>query len=283
MIKISCDSTADLSPELYERYGIEKLPLYVNIGGREYMDGVDLTSEQLFKLVDETGELPTTAAQSIDDFTKYLNGIREKFPDADEIIHFTISSGFSTTFNVTCLAAQEMKGVYIIDSKNLSSGIGQSVIEACNLAAAGVPAPEIKRIVEEEIIPKVDTSFTLDTLKYLAKGGRCSNVAALGANLLQLKPCIEVVDGRMRVGKKYKGKYNRVVRQYANDRLANIEDIRPDRIFITSAHCKQEYVDAVYEEVSKFNYFKEILITEAACTVSSHCGPNTIGVLFIHK
>lgn len=282
MIKISCDSTADLSPELYERYNIAKLPLYINIGGREYMDGVDLTSEQLFKLVDETGELPTTAAQSIDDFTKYLNTLKEQNPGA-EIIHFTISSGFSTTYNVASLAAAEMDDVYVIDSRNLSSGIGQSVIEACEMAARGVPAKEIVDVIEKEIIPKVDASFTLDTLKYLAKGGRCSNVAALGANLLQLKPCIEVVDGKMRVGKKYKGKYNRVVRQYANDRLADIENIRPDRVFITSAHCNQEYIDAVYEEVSKFNYFKEILITEAACTVSSHCGPNTIGVLFIHK
>ena len=282
MIKISCDSTADLSPELYERYNIAKLPLYINIGGREYMDGVDLTSEQLFKLVDETGELPTTAAQSMDDFTKYLNDIREQNPGAD-IIHFTISSGFSTTYNVSCLAAQNMEGVYIIDSKNLSSGVGQSVIEACEMAKKGMTAPEIKKIIEEEIVPKVDASFTLDTLKYMAKGGRCSNVAALGANLLQLKPCIEVVNGGMRVGKKYKGKYNRVVRQYVNDRLANIEDIRPDRVFVTSCCCKQEYVDAVYEEVAKFNYFKEILVTEAACTVSSHCGPNTIGVLFIHK
>ncbi|MBR3381479.1 MAG: DegV family protein [Clostridia bacterium] len=282
MIKISCDSTADLSPELYERYNIAKLPLYINIGGREYMDGVDLTSEQLFKLVDETGELPTTAAQSIDDFTKYLNTLKEQNPGA-EIIHFTISSGFSTTYNVASLAAAEMDDVYVIDSRNLSSGIGQSVIEACEMAARGVPAKEIVDAIEKEIIPKVDASFTLDTLKYLAKGGRCSNVAALGANLLQLKPCIEVVDGKMRVGKKYKGKYSRVVRQYANDRLADIENIRPDRVFITSAHCNQEYIDAVYEEVSKFNYFKEILITEAACTVSSHCGPNTIGVLFIHK
>ena len=282
MIKISCDSTADLSPELYERYNIAKLPLYINIGGREYMDGVDLTSEQLFKLVDETGELPTTAAQSIDDFTKYLNTLKEQNPGA-EIIHFTISSGFSTTYNVASLAAAEMDDVYVIDSRNLSSGIGQSVIEACEMAAKGMSAPEIKRVIEEEIIPKVDASFTLDTLKYMAKGGRCSNVAALGANLLQLKPCIEVVNGGMRVGKKYKGKYGRVVRQYVCDRLANLEDIRPERIFITSAHCAQEYIDAAYEEVSKLNYFKEILITEAACTVSSHCGPNTIGVLFIHK
>ncbi|MBO6062054.1 MAG: DegV family EDD domain-containing protein, partial [Clostridia bacterium] len=122
MIKFSCDSTADLSPELYERYGISKLPLYINLAGREYMDGVDLTADQLFKLVDETGELPSTAAQSIDDFIRYLESIREKEPGC-EIIHFTISSGFSTTFNVASLAAQDIEGVYVVDSKNLSSGI----------------------------------------------------------------------------------------------------------------------------------------------------------------
>ena len=282
MIKISCDSTADLSPELYERYNISRLPMYIIIGGKEYADGIDLTSDQLFDLVDSTGELPSTAAQSIDDFTTYFSRLKYENPGC-ELIHFTISSGFSTTFNVAELAAKEMDGVYVIDSKNLSSGIGQSVIEACEMAAKGIPAPEIVKTIEEEIIPKVDTSFTLDTLKYLAKGGRCSSVAALGANLLQLKPCIEVVDGKMRVGKKYRGKYDRVVRQYVCDRLANIEDIRPDRIFVTSSHCAQEYIDAAYEEVSKLNYFKEILVTQAACTVSSHCGPNTIGVLFIHK
>lgn len=282
MIKISCDSTADLSPELYERYAISRLPMYINIAGREYSDGIDLTADELFDLVDKTGELPTTAAQSIDDFIRYFNGIREEYPGC-EIIHFTISSGFSTTVNVARMAAAEFEGVYIIDSKNLSSGIGQSVIEACEMAAKGMEAPEIVRVIEEEIIPRVDASFTLDTLKYMAKGGRCSSVAALGANLLQLKPCIEVVNGSMRVGKKYRGKYDRVVRQYVNDRLADLDGIRPDRIFITSAHCAKEYIDAAYEEVTKLNYFKEILITQAACTVSSHCGPNTIGVLFIHK
>ena len=282
MIKFSCDSTADLSTELYERYNISRLPLYINLAGREYMDGVDLTSDELFDLVDKTGEMPTTAAQSIDDFTRYLEKLKAENPGC-EIIHFTISSAFSTTYNVANLAAQEMEDVFIIDSRNLSSGIGQSVIEACELAKTGMPAAEVKKYIEEEIIPKVDTSFTLDTLKYMAKGGRCSTIAALGANLLQLKPCIEVVNGSMRVGKKYKGKYARVIRQYVNDRLADIENIRPERIFITSCNCAQEYIDAAYEEVSKLNYFKEILITQAACTVSSHCGPNTLGVLFIHK
>ncbi len=282
MIKISCDSTADLSPELYERYNISRLPLYINLAGREYMDGVDLTAERLFEIVDETGELPSTAAQSIDDFTRYLEKIKEENPGSD-IIHFTISTGFSTTYNVASLAAQEMEGVYIIDSKNLSTGIGQSVIEACEMAARGMTAPEIVKEIEEDVIPKVDASFILDTLKYMAKGGRCSSVVALGANLLQLKPCIEVKDGAMRVGKKYKGKLSRVLKQYIADRLADLDDIRPERIFVTSSHCEPELVALSVEEVKKLNYFKEVLVTEAACTVSSHCGPNTLGVLFIHK
>lgn len=282
MIRISCDSTADLSPELYERYNISRMPIYIRIGGKEYSDGININPERLFKIVDETGEMPSTAATSADDFIQHINKIRETDPGA-EVIHFSISSCFSSTFNTSARAAQEMEGVYVIDSRNLSSGIGQSVIEACEMAKKGIPAPEIKRVIEEEIIPKVDTSFILDTLKYMAKGGRCSPVAALGANLLQLKPCIEVYDGAMRVGKKYKGKLARVLRQYINDRLANLDGIRPDRIFITSAFTEQQYIDLAYEEVSKLGYFKEILITEAACAVSTHCGPNTLGVLFIHK
>ncbi len=282
MIKISCDSTADLSNELYERYNIARLPIYINIAGKEYSDGVDINPEKLFKIVDETGEMPATAATSMEDFRNYILDLKKNDPEA-EIIHFSISSCFSSTFNTACLVAQDMEGVYVIDSRNLSSGIGQSVIEACEMAARGVSAPEIKRVIEEEIIPKVDTSFILDTLKYMAKGGRCSTVAALGANLLQLKPCIEVKDGKMGVGKKYKGKLSRVLRLYIADRLANLDDIRPDRIFVTSAYTDPELIEQSVEQVRSLNYFKEILVTEAACAVSTHCGPNTLGVLFIHK
>ena len=262
MIRISCDTTADLSEELYEKYNIARLPVYITIAGKEYRDCMDLTSDGLFEVIDSTGEMPSTSAQSIDDFT---------------------SLGFSTTYNVGRLAAAETEGVYVVDSRNLSSGIGQTVIAACEMAAAGMKAEDIVKICEEDIIPKVDTSFILDTLKYMAKGGRCSSVAALGANLLQLKPCIEVVDGKMRVGKKYRGKLSKVLVSYIHDRLENLDDIRPDRIFVTSAHCDPELVRISVEEVEKLGYFKEVLVTYAACAVSSHCGPNTLGVLFIHK
>ncbi|MBR6006235.1 MAG: DegV family protein [Clostridia bacterium] len=282
MIRISCDTTADLSEELYEKYNIARLPVYITIAGKEYRDCMDLTSDGLFEVIDSTGEMPSTSAQSIDDFTSHFAKIREQDPGC-EIIHFTISLGFSTTYNVGRLAAAETEGVYVVDSRNLSSGIGQTVIAACEMAAAGMKAEDIVKICEEDIIPKVDTSFILDTLKYMAKGGRCSSVAALGANLLQLKPCIEVVDGKMRVGKKYRGKLSKVLVSYIHDRLENLDDIRPDRIFVTSAHCDPELVRISVEEVEKLGYFKEVLVTYAACAVSSHCGPNTLGVLFIHK
>ena len=282
MIRISCDSTADLSAELYEKYNIARMPLYVNIGGNEYEDGIDLTASRLFEIVKETGELPRTAARSADDFVNYINKVREESGDC-EIIHFAISSGFSTTYNMTSLASQDMPGVYVIDSKNLSTGIGQSVLAACDMAAAGMSAPEIVKTLEEDIIPKVDASFILDTLSFMAKGGRCSSVVALGANLLKLKPCIEVVDGGMRVGKKYRGNLEHVLKLYINDRLANLEDIRPERVFVTSAGCSMELQEKCVEQVKALGYFKEVLRTEAGCTVSSHCGPNTLGVLFIHK
>lgn len=282
MIRISCDSTADLSAELYEKYNIARMPLYINLAGHEYEDGIDLTANRLFELVKETGELPMTAARSTDDFIEYIGKVRAESGDC-EIIHFAISSGFSTTYNMSSLAAKQMPGVYVIDSKNLSSGIGQSVLAACDMAAAGMSAPEIVKAIEEDIVPKVDASFILDTLSFMAKGGRCSTVAALGANLLKLKPCIEVVDGGMRVGKKYRGSLEHVLKLYINDRLANLEDIRPDRIFVTSAGCPLELQEKCVEQVRSLGYFKEILRTEAGCTVSSHCGPGTLGVLFIHK
>lgn len=282
MIRISCDTTADLSDELYEKYNIARLPIYISLAGKEYRDGVDMTADELFDLVDETGEMPTTSAQNMHDFSEHFAAIREKDPGC-EIIHFTISLGFSTTYNVAKLAAAETEGVYVVDSRNLSSGIGQTVLAACEMAAAGMKAEDIVKICEEDIIPKVDTSFILDTLKYMAKGGRCSSVAALGANLLQLKPCIEVVDGKMRVGKKYRGKLSKVLVSYIHDRLADLDDIRPDRIFVTSACCDPELIRISVEEVKSLGYFKEVLVTSAACAVSSHCGPNTLGVLFIHK
>lgn len=282
MIKISCDSTADLSAELYEKYNIARMPLYINLAGHEYEDGIDLTAHQLFDIVKQTGELPMTAARNIDDFIRFINGVREE-SGADEIIHFAISSDFSTTYNMASMAAKDMPGVYVIDSRNLSTGIGQSVLAACDMAAAGVPAKEIVDIIEGDIIPKVDASFILDTLSFMAKGGRCSSIVALGANLLKLKPCIEVVDGKMRVGKKYRGSLDHVLKLYISDRLADLESIRPDRIFVTSAGCSEETQRACVEQVRSLGYFKEVLCTEAGCTVSSHCGPGTLGVLFIHK
>jgi len=282
MIKISCDSTADLSAELYEKYNIARMPLYINLAGHEYEDGIDLTAHQLFDIVKQTGELPMTAARNIDDFIKFINGVREE-SGADEIIHFAISSDFSTTYNMASMAAKDMPGVYVIDSRNLSTGIGQSVLAACDMAAAGVPAKEIVDIIEGDIIPKVDASFILDTLSFMAKGGRCSSIVALGANLLKLKPCIEVVEGKMRVGKKYRGSLDHVLKLYISDRLADLENIRPERIFVTSAGCSEEMQQACVEQVKSLGYFKEVLCTEAGCTVSSHCGPGTLGVLFIHK
>ncbi len=282
MIRISCDSTADLSAELYRKYNIARMPLYINLAGHEYEDGVDLTADRLFEIVRETGELPMTAARNIDDFVKYIEGVRGE-SGADEVIHFAISSDFSTSFNMASLAAKDMKGVYVIDSRNLSSGIGLSVIAACEMAAAGMKAEDIVRIAEDDIIPKVDASFILDTLSFMAKGGRCSSVVALGANLLKLKPCIEVVEGKMRVGKKYRGTLERCLKLYIEDRLADLDNIRPDRIFVTSAGCPKEIQQTCVEQVKALGYFKEVLCTEAGCTVSSHCGPGTLGVLFIHK
>ncbi len=279
-IKISSDSTCDLSQELVDKYDVNIVPLYIVKDGKDLVDGVDIVPQDIYDHVANGGTIVSTSAVSVADYLTVFGKLREEY---DAVVHFCISSEMSCCYQNACVAAAEIGGVYPVDSRNLSTGIGLLILEAAEMAAKGEMTGEEIRSAIDERREKLDVSFILDTLSYLAKGGRCSTVAALGANLLQLKPCIEVVDGAMRVGKKYKGKYGRVVRQYVCDRLADIENIRPDRIFITSAHCSREYIDIAYEEVSKLNYFKEILVTEAACTVSSHCGPNTLGVLFIRK
>ena len=201
-IRISADSTCDLSPALLTRYGISVTPLYISMGGRAYRDGVDMKQEDIYGYVRRTGELPTTSAVTVQD---YLDFFTPMVRNGSSVIHFTISRSMSSCYQNAVAAAKEVGGVSVVDSRNLSTGIGLLVVRAAELAALGVGSGEILRIISG-LIPKVEASFVIDTLHYLHKGGRCSSVAALGANLLSLKPCIEVKDGAMEVGKKYRGR-----------------------------------------------------------------------------
>lgn len=278
-IIISSDSTCDLCQELIDRYQIRIQPMGVSLGEKIYRDGVDITPDDIYAHHEKTGELPKTSAINVAENMEYFEELTK---DGSAVIHFTISSSMSSTYNNACVAAQEFEDVYVVDAKNLSTGNGLLVITAAEMAQNGMEAKQIAKKVSE-LADYVDASFVVDNLEYLAKGGRCSAVAAFGANLLQLKPCIYVKNGAMSVGKKYRGKYEKVLLSYVADRLANEDDICLDRVFVTHAGCDPRIVEHVAETVKNTLPFKEVLVTRAGCTISSHCGANTLGVLFIRK
>lgn len=278
-IIISSDSTCDLSKELIDRYNIRVLPLGVTLGDNIYRDGEDITPDDIYAYVAKTGQLPKTSAINIAENADFF---AELTKDGSAVIHFTISASMSATYNNARLAAEDFEDVYVVDSKNLSTGNGLLVIAAAEMAKQGMEAREIAQKVSA-MADCVDASFVVDNLEYLVKGGRCSAVAAFGANLLQLKPCICVKNGAMGVGKKYRGKFERVLPGYVAERLANGDDIDLDRVFVTHAGCDPKIVESVVEIVKNTLPFKEVFATRAGCTVSSHCGANTLGVLFIRK
>ncbi len=278
-IKITSDSTSDLSPALLEQYDITVLPLYVTMGEQTCRDGVDARPEDLFAYVERTGSLPTTAAVNVAD---YHDCFAQFSPRHEAVIHITISSDFSSCYQNACVAAEGFSNVYVVDSRNLSTGHGLVVLEAA-LAAQRGEQPEAIVAHLNEVAGRVEASFVVDKLDYLVKGGRCSSAAALGANLLKLKPCIEVVDGRMKVGKKYRGNYDKVLLQYVRERLDGRDDLALDRIFVTHTPCRPETVEAVKAEIQTYAPFSEIIETTAGCTISSHCGPNTLGILFLRS
>lgn len=276
---ITSDSTCDLSPQQIETYGIRICPLVVVKADQQFHDGVDITPDDIYAHVAGGGALCSTAALNVTDYVEFFQPLSK---ENDAVIHLNISSDFSSCHQNARLAAQEYDNVYVVDSRNLSTGHGLLVLQAAEMAKKDI---EPQAIVDtlNELAPKVRASFVLEQLEYMKKGGRCSTVAALGANLLKLKPSIEVRDGKMGVAKKYRGSLDKCLREYVSDQLSDLESIRPERIFVTHSGVDQGIIDMVVGLVQEKNYFKEICITRAGCTVSSHCGPGTLGVLFIEK
>lgn len=280
MVRIISDSTCDLSKELIDRYKITIMPLYVRLGETEYLDGINITPGALYKWSDENGQTPKTAAPSVDDFAKLLDSESD-----DEYIIFTISSSMSASYNNAKLAAETKNmsdRVFVIDSENLSTGIGLQVIYAAELAASGKSASEIFNEIES-IKPKVRASFVIDTLVYLHRGGRCSGLAAMLGAAFKLHPRIAVSGGSMHPEKKYRGKPHKYVMDYVKDMENDLKDARKERVFITHSGCDKDIVDSVKEYLESLGIFDEILETRAGSVVSSHCGPGTLGVLFIAK
>ena len=278
MVKILADSTCDLSPSLISRYKIGIIPLYVHLGEKEYKDGVDITPSDLYKWSDEHNETPRTSAPGIEDIESFLDK-----DSADEYVIFTISSSMSSSYNNCILAAEDLEmtdRVHVIDSANLSTGIGLQVIKAAELAAAGMTASEIAA-ENEKIKGKVRASVVVDTLTYLYRGGRCSGVSAFLGSALRLHPRIEVIDGAMHPEKKYRGKNTRFIMDYVRDMENDLKSAVRDRVFITHSGCDREIVEDVRAYLESLGRFDEILETTAGAVISSHCGPGTLGVLFI--
>jgi len=278
MIKITADSTCDLTPEIIDSFGISIAPLSIVAGDKEFKDGVDITPEGVFRYFEEEGKSCTTGAVNA---FEYENLFCEFAAQYDAVMHINIGSGFSACHQNALLAAQNFENVHVVDSRSLSTGSGHIVYDAALMAKENIPAEEIVEKLKN-MTSKVNASFVIDRLDYLHKGGRCSGVELLGSKLLSIKPCIEVVDGKMAVGKKYRGKFDNCLENYVKDRLENKTNIDYSRIFITHPACTPETVAKVRELIRQYASFDEIIETKAGCAVSNHCGPNTLGILFKH-
>ena len=278
-IKIISDSTCDLSAQLIAENDITLTPLTVVKNDEQFKDGVTITPADIFAHVAAGGALCSTAANSIGEYAEVFEKYAASY---DGIIHITIGSGFSTCYQSASLAAEDFPNVRVIDSQNLSTGQGLVVLKACELAKTATDldtlAQELRAYTE-----KVEASFVVDKLDYLVKGGRCSSAAALGANLLNLKPCIEVKNGKMSVGKKYRGNYAKCLGNYVKERLEGREDIDKGTLFITQTTVSYEAYAAVKHAVAEHGHFDHIYETTAGCTISCHCGPGTLGILFVRK
>ena len=278
-IVITADSTVDLSEDLIERYGIRTIPLTIILGDDTFLDGQGYSTLDMYARYHEDGLLPKTAAPSIQDFSDFFSGI---LAEGCEIVHLDISSELSNSFNAARLAAEDLEGVYVVDSRMLSTGIGLLAIEGAECRERGMTAAEIAEHLNEPT-GKVSTSFVLDTLEFMWKGGRCSGVAALGANLLKIKPGLEMKDGKLGIYTKYRGNMNKVYRQYITERLQG-KAIRPGHIFLTeSGEIEPEVVEELTALVKELSGCREVHHTIAGCTISSHCGPRCLGVLFIEE
>ncbi len=278
-IKISSDSTCDLSPELLKQHAIAIVPLMICKSGNYYRDSIEIQPDDIFSHVAGGGEICTTSAVNVADYVAHFSNL---LATHDAVIHINISAEFSACYRNACIAAQEFNHVYVVDSRNLSTGHGHIVVEAAKMAEAGLDPAEIS-VRLQQLTARVDASFILDHLDYLKKGGRCSAAAAFGANLFNIKPCIGVIDGKMDVVKKYRGSFEKCLREYIRDRLEGRDDIDLSRIFITHTPVDNGVIPLVREEIAKYASFEQVIETQAGCTISCHCGPHTLGILFLKK
>lgn len=279
-IKITSDSTCDLSSDILQKHSITLMPLTVIKNDEQFQDNVTITPAEIFAHVAAGGALCSTTAVSIGEYIDFLTPFANEY---DAVVHINLGSGFSSSHQNACLAAQEFDNVVAIDSQNLSTGQGLVVLKACQLAETAEDLQQLKAELDS-FTGKVEASFLVDKLEYLVKGGRCSSAAALGANLLNLKPCIEVRNGKMGVAKKYRGKYDKCLAAYVKDHIDGRDDLDLTMpLFITQTKVSDECYAAVKAAVAECGKFDTVYETVAGCTISCHCGPGTLGVLYVRK
>jgi len=279
-VKITADSTCDLPKELIEKYDIGITPLYIIKDEKPYKDSIEITVSDVFEYVENGKGITRSNAINVSEYQEYFSNWLK---DYDAIIHINLSSFISACNQSALIAAKDFDNVYVVDSQSLSTGSGQIVVDAAIMAQSGMDPKEIVTKLEE-LVPKVNASFVIGTLKYLKLGGRCSSLAALGANLLKLNPCIEMVNGKMEVGKKYRGSFDKIILQYVEDRLAGKDDIDLKRIFVTyPPTMSQDVIDKIVEKIKSLKDFDEVICSTAGCVISTHCGPICAGILYYQK
>lgn len=279
MIKITTDSTCDLPEALLREYDITVLPLGIVMGERLYRDGADIHPADISAHVDGGGAITTTNAVNTADYLDCFRALLERY---DAVVHVNLGSKFSSCHQNARIAAAELSNVYVTDSDNITVGMGEMVLQAARAAREGRSPEEIAALVED-LARRMEVSFVLDRLDYMKKGGRCSAVTALGANLLKLHPCIEVVDGKLGVVKKYRGSMERVAAEYLHDRLDGRTDLDTRRVWIVDSAPGSALADAARAVLQADGRFDEILESKAGCTIFSHCGPNTLGLALLRK
>lgn len=277
MIKITTDSTCDLPAQILEQHNISVIPLGIVKGDALYRDGVDIRTADIVAHVDAGGELTTTNAVNIADYEVLF---REQIEKYDAVIHLNIGPGFSSCYQNARLAAEEVPNVYVVNSENLSIGHGMLVLAAAEAAEAGKSVGEILALLED-MADRIEMSFVLDRLDYMKKGGRCSAVAALGANLLKLHPCIEVIDDKMSVTKKYRGSIEKVVADYIKERIGERTDLDTGRILLVDG-CEDDHLMQIAREyLEQDGRFGEVIESKVGCTVFAHSGPNVLGIALL--
>lgn len=279
-IQLSVESTVVIPKEYLEKYHITVLPMHVIYGTESYDDSVNIGTEEIIRRYREKNEIPSTSACSIGEYTELFASLTA---DGSEVVHYSMSSEMSSTYENACAAAKEFEHVYVLDTRNITSGTGMMVLKAAQMRDDGFSAKEIVRR-SREMIPKIRSSFVLDNLEFLRRGGRCSSVVAFGANVLGIKPSIVVEDGKMGVGKKFRGKFDACIQKYVESVFADAKDVDLTRASIEYSYgITDAQVEMVKKEIKKYAKFDEILVCKTCSTITAHCGSNTIGVLYLEK